>query len=156
MQHFRKHKARSQEPWPVKILVSHISMYVISYFICHMHAFIFSWRLFSIGGLWEWLKGLQNIFISKTTLTHGYHFKIPNGELSTKCGLFSKQVANSLSLLLVELTGHLREYQHFIKGVHRQKKSCFYGHFLYGGAQPHSIAFGGVFTNFTDAIFGWK
>ena len=35
------------------------------------------------------------------------------------------------------------------------KKSCFYGHFPYGGgAQPHSIAFGGVFTNFTEAIFG--
>ena len=34
-----------------------------------------------------------------------------------------------------------------------KKKSRFYGHFPYG-AQPHSIAFGGVFTNFTEAIFG--
>ena len=35
------------------------------------------------------------------------------------------------------------------------KKSRFYGHFPYGGgAQPHSIAFGGVLTNFTEAIFG--
>ena len=28
--------------------------------------------------------------------------------------------------------------------------------FRRGGAQPRSIAFGGVFTNFTEAIFGWK
>ena len=27
-----------------------------------------------------------------------------------------------------------------------KKKSRFYGHFPYGGAQPHSIAFGGVFS----------
>ena len=45
--------------------------------------------------------------------------------------------------------------QHCIREAIPNKKSRFYGHFPYGGgAQPHSIAFGGVLTNFTEAIFG--
>ena len=42
------------------------------------------------------------------------------------------------------------------KGSHPQQKVMFLWTFSVrgGGAQPHSIAFRGVFTNFTEAIFG--
>ena len=39
-------------------------------------------------------------------------------------------------------------YDSLLREAIIKKKFCFYGHFPYGGggAQPHSIAFGGVFS----------
>ena len=49
-----------------------------------------------------------------------------------------------------------RSVEFLTKGSHPKQKVTFLWTLSVrgGGAQPHSIAFGGVLTNFTEAIFG--